>query len=144
MKKIQLGGHRKNASVRGFAIVDNKDFEYLNQYRWYPYARGKYAVTKRNRKVIFMHHLICKTPKGFLTDHINRNTHDNRRKNLRVVTREQNMFNVPGIGVGKHKHTNKWRAFISSKNKHIHLGVFSSRKKALEARKKAKQKYHVI
>jgi hypothetical protein len=40
-----------------------------------------------------MHRLINSTPDGFDTDHINGDTLDNRRENLRTATRAQNLWN---------------------------------------------------
>ena len=145
MKKIILtnGGH---------TTIDDKDFDWLNQWKWYRGARGHYAVRKQNHKIIRMHNLINKVPKGMEIDHIDRDTLNNRRANLRIVTHSQNMFNQGFsknnssgyVGISWHKWTKKWRAYISLKNKQIHLGVFSSLEKARLARKLAKIKFHTI
>ena len=63
------------------AIVDNDDFEFLNIQKWYLSSHG-YAVTGKSPHQ-YMHRIINKTPKNLLTDHINRNTLDNRKINLR-------------------------------------------------------------
>jgi len=76
-----------------YSLVDDKDFDYLNQWKWH-YKRG-YAIrydTKR-KKWIFMHRIILTPPDGFETDHINNNPLDNRRSNLRMVTHQQNIMN---------------------------------------------------
>jgi hypothetical protein len=83
-------------------------------------------------------------------DHINGDKSDNRIFNLRLATRAQNMQNV-----AKHKHNksgakgvswmntrSKWRAYIFVGYKQIHLGLFSSFNRAVEARKLAEQTYH--
>lgn len=82
-------------------IVDDEDFEYLNQWKW-SYGSGGYAVReqhlgmqdgKKLRKTILMHRLITNAPRGMDVDHINDDKLDNQRSNLRVCTRSQNMAN---------------------------------------------------
>ena len=34
MKKIQLGGHQKGKEIRGYALVDDSDFERLKVFNW--------------------------------------------------------------------------------------------------------------
>jgi hypothetical protein len=134
-----------------FAIVDDFNFDWLNQWKWYVNTSG-YATRKEGKKTIRMHRLIHKTPSGFFTDHINREKLDNRRANLRTVTKSQNGFNrkapsnnKSGIkGVYWDKFTNKWRAEIKVFYKKISLGRFANIKDALLARKKAEKTYHEI
>ena len=76
-----------------FALVDDQDFEWLNQWKWCV-SNNNYAVRIQNKKAILMHRLIMNTPTEFDTDHINNDKLDNRRSNLRIVTRSQNMMNV--------------------------------------------------
>ena len=73
------------------AKVDDSDYELLSKYRW-NYTNG-YAQGKVNGKLIGMHRFIMRTPKGMVTDHINHDTLDNRRANLRICTHAQNMAN---------------------------------------------------
>lgn len=81
-----------------FAMVDSEDFSRLNESRWYTTNRGGkhlYAmrVDKENRKWLKMHRIITGAPDGLEVDHINGDSLDNRRANLRVVTHRQNMMN---------------------------------------------------
>ena len=143
-----------------FAIVDDEDFEYLNQWKWHLDDKG-YAArnqhvrlakwTYTSRRVV-MHRLVNKTPEGFSTDHINRNKLDNRRCNLRTVTQSVNAINS-GIsktnksgtkGVYLDGWTGKWRAEIKIHGKKITLGRFSKKEDAIFARKEAELKYHAI
>jgi len=71
MKRIKLTQEK-------VALVDDADFEFLNQWKWFYHQTG-YAKSCHR----YMHRLINKTPKGFHTDHINRNKLDNRKSNLR-------------------------------------------------------------
>ena len=50
--------------------------------------------------------------------------------------------NTSGIaGVGWHKSSNKWMAYIAINKKQIHLGLFSKKEDAIKARKEAEEKY---
>jgi hypothetical protein len=88
-----------------FAIVDAADYEWLSQYRWRAfwdwhtksyyartYERGKNHETRRELR---MHRLIVGLEIGDkrLPDHINHETLDNRRLNLRIATIEQSNQN---------------------------------------------------
>lgn len=72
-----------------------------------------------------------------MVDHINHDTLDNRRQNLRVVTRRQNQANMRKCskatsskykGVSWDKSRNKWMAAlgpkVEGKTRRIHLGRF--------------------
>ena len=52
-----------------------------------------YCCVRLETKSQKLHRLICPTREGFEVDHINRNPLDNRRENLREVTRKENLLN---------------------------------------------------
>lgn len=136
-----------------YAIVDNDDFDKLNQWKWWVDYRG-YAVRdvggRKNKKRILMHRLINNTPKGLSTDHINRNKLDNRRKNLRTVNQSQNLFNtgLPKNNTSGYKgiqwYKNRWVARIKVGYKSIYLGRYIKLQHAIKARKEAELKYATI
>lgn len=138
MKEIPLSRGR-------VAIVDDEDFEHLSQWKWFCTASG-YAVrnSKSNegtKRTIFMHRVIMGDPTGFLVDHKSMDTLDNRRINLRVATKAQNMSNrgpqannKSGFkGVFWNKQKAKWNAKICVNKKHVHLGFFKSSHDAHQA-----------
>ena len=156
MKKIKLNKGR-------FALVDDKNFDYLNQWRWHvkfsynieyavriEYTRMGYYNYKN--KQIYMHRVVNNTPVNLQTDHINHNGLDNRRINLRTVTNQQNAFNAnlnkantSGTkGVSWSEERKKWCSYIHIDNKALPLGRFINIEDAIYARKKAELKYHVI
>lgn len=82
-------------------------------------------------------------------DHVNRDRADNRWVNLREVTNQENMrnankprHNTSGVvGVNWHKRDERWRASIKVDGRSIHLGNFTSKERAIAARKSAERYY---
>ena len=139
------------------AIVDDADFEELNKLKWFADKQGDnyYAVRKSlriNGKYINqkMHRIIIGEKLGVHTDHINGNTLDNRRSNLRNCTHQQNMWNKPKSkannsgykGVFYLKSSKMYRATITINGKTIYLGTFYYIKQAANAYNLAAKKYH--
>lgn len=129
-----------------FAIVDDKDFKWLNQWRWWAwksnggfYARRKVPAGKYKRRVVSMHRILVKGLKSWqLVDHIDRNPLNNQRANLRACTASQNKMNA-GLGVHNtsgykgvawSKWNKAWQACIKKGDRFFHIGYFST---AIEA-----------
>ena len=104
-----------------------------------------YVMTPKD----YLHRIITNAPKGYEVDHIDRNTLNNRRENLRVCTRQENSRNktkqrnnTSGYkGVSWDKAKKKWRAFISVDKKQIFLGRYDNIEEAIKARQQADIKY---
>jgi hypothetical protein len=122
------------------AIVDDDDYESLSAYKWHARILGtsRYAGRKvRTGKTficVHMHRAILPAPIGMDVDHINGDGLDNRRCNLRIATRAQNLQNRGAPkdnksgykGVCWHRKTRRWMAQITTAGKHRYLGVFCS------------------
>jgi hypothetical protein len=97
---------------------------------------------------VYLHRLIVEAPAGAFVDHIDRNTKDNRRLNLRLATCSQNSMNqvrrrsLLYRGVRQRADCDGFCARISVNNKYIHLGSFSAEKDAAIAYDAAALKYH--
>lgn len=152
MKLIQLGGHRfRNKPQKGFAMVDDEDFDMVNSLEWHLSDTG-YAVRREEnpKRTLRMHRIILDAEDGMLVDHINGDKLDNQKGNLRLCTNTQNIMNSSKLrrnnttgykGVGRSK-DNKFFAKIVVDKKQIHLGFFSSPTEASEAYKRASINYH--
>lgn len=150
MRKIELTQGK-------YALVDDEDFERINKCKWCAHRHGNgWRATRGIRKANgkqrtqYMHRIIISVPNGLEIDHRNHNGLDNRKSNLRVCTHAENLQNQqqqkPRQGTSKfkgvnwHNARNKWRAYIKSNDKFIHLGVFDNEIDAAKAYdKKAKE-----
>jgi len=141
-----------------FTEVDNDDYEKFSVYRWKATGQAKYIRASRcaydketkTSNTLYLAREIMNASKEIYVDHINHNTLDNRKKNLRFCTASQNGMNrgkqknnKSGYkGVSWHEGDRKWRARISMTGKTIFLGNFNNKKEAVEAYDEAAKKYH--
>ncbi len=144
---------------RKFAIVDPPDFLWLNNFNWHVVENNGYFYACRRvsveevypSKTIQMNREILNAPPGLLVDHINHDTLDNRRCNLRLATYVENGRNRRKSprrrksskykGVSFRKRRNCWRACISVSGRIIQLGEFKSERQAAKAYDTAARKY---
>lgn len=135
------------------AIVDAKDLEFLSWWSWYACEKptSTYAMANGGGKNVKMHRLLLSAPDGLDVDHINRNGLDNRRTNLRLATRAQNLHNSRGHSDSKSglkgttfiRAKNRWKAQIMVRGKLHHLGSgFKTAEEAHEAYRIAAKKLH--
>lgn len=128
-------------------LIDTSDYSDISRYTWTD--RSGYAVAYIDGILTYMHTYLLKTPSGKIIDHINHNTSDNRRCNLRIISQRQNTMNCSlsknnssgHTGVSYLKSCNKWRAYITVNRKQISLGSYDDVNQAAEARRKAEEKY---
>ncbi len=148
------------------ALVDDADKD-LAAFTWhasgaapgYFYAARSYRKEGKQHRVQ-MHRLIASRvgeigPK-MVVDHINGDTLDNRRENLRIVSQQVNIRNrkaanrtsVSGIrGVRFYRPNGKWAASISIREegrpngqRTVHLGYFATAEEATAARKAGEER----
>jgi len=129
-----------------FALVDDADWD-LYFCKWStnrPQGAGFYAIRtfscngKRSRypmhRVVLERKINRKLETSEIADHINGNTLDNRRSNLRVATTAQSVYNRSMSrrkpGGSKYRGINfedgKWVARVFFKRKSIYLGRFDN------------------
>ena len=110
MKKIPLN--------KGYAaLVSDEDFPMLSQFHWFARERQskkgittvrsvetRMRVAKDTQIGIAMHRIIMNPPPGMVVDHIDGNTLNNQRSNLRVVTPGENVRNRKAQPYGIHRY----------------------------------------
>lgn len=137
-----------------FAKVSDRDFAWLNQWKWQVRKdhRTWYAVRSemRNRKTRFisMHREILCLKKGEIGDHKDCNGLNNQRNNLRKATHLQNVGNKRKMEKGcssRYKGVcwdrNKWKSYIRKHGRLHHLGNFSNEIDAAISYNKAAKKF---
>ena len=144
------------------ALVDSIDQD-LCDVKWYANidrTTGNYYAVRRlpkqngRRPTELMHRTIVSRMIGRpmqsseQVDHINHNTLDNRRGNLRLATPTQNQRNRGAQknntsghkGVSWDEHSQRWRAYIGVDGTTRHIGLFSELDEAVAARKRVEDK----
>lgn len=132
--------------TRGYeTVVDDEDYDWLSKYNWNASWRGAAYYAYRPRlnsdgpgpSTIAMHRTIMKTPDGLFVDHINENTLDNRKENLRNCTRAQNYHHRKKRRdsqcsfKGIHKDSNgSWKTRISLNGKRYYIGSYRNERLA--------------
>lgn len=132
--------------VRAYVVVDSADLEWLSKWRWgltkggYAFRQVRFDGTRQRR--ILMHRELLGLATGDLRqgDHIDRDRLNNRRSNLRIVTKGQNGQNKSSYrgsssrfrGVTLERRSGKWVAQVEVGGKAHYLGKFDDEEQAAE------------
>lgn len=117
-------------------IIDDCDAGLVLSKRWHCTKQpggNKYAKRKEGQKTVYLAREIVGATPDQDVDHINGDTLDNRRSNLRLVTKSQNMMNRRlhknnthgNRGLKWNKALGKWQAWIHQDKKFRYLGYFA-------------------
>lgn len=125
-------------------MIDDEDYERVNQYKWYannyahPYAI-KDKVSQGVKTTTLLHRFLMNPPDDMVVDHIDGNTLNNQKANLRVIPQKLN---------SRHHRVNKkntsgynnvrasgrrWKAYIKVNYRQINLGVYDTPEEAFKA-----------
>jgi len=149
MAKLKINSV-KHGSVE--VLVDAVQLKRLKKHTWSVTKIGinLYSLTSviKDGKYskMYMHRFITNAPSGFVVDHINHNTLDNRKNNLRVCTTSINSLNNSRktkcgfANVNKVK--NRYRAMIHVNGKAMHGGYFNTAEEAFDKAVSMKQKIY--
>lgn len=123
-----------------YAKVNLDDAKALLCFPWHVCRHRNGLVAARSVRVngairlVYMHRQILDAPPGLLVDHVNHDTLDNRRSNLRLCSNQQNQWNRKPFangfkGVGRRKPGGKWCAKINKK----YIGSYATPEEAARA-----------
>lgn len=133
-------------------LIDIEDIDKINKFKWaikcnkndnYFYAQSQQrGIDRKTRKSIKLHRYIMNCPDDMVVDHINHNTLDNRKSNLRIVSKcinSQNQLLSKANKTGYkyicfHKRSQKYRVSINRFRKYIQIGSFKTLEEAVRAR----------
>lgn len=140
------------------AIVDVDELPKLHDYKYswnahlHPHTGTYYVIGYSPGKRISLHRYIMDDPFGLVIDHINHDTLDNRKCNLRAVSVKENSLNRRGAanrsksrirGVHWNEEKRAWQARISTREGRVFLGYFKDKEEAKRAVEKAREKFAV-
>ena len=99
-------------------IVDIGDFDKVNSIKttWFvSYSKGHIDGVKTKiqengkRKVVWLHRLLLDCPKHLVVDHIDGDTLNNKKNNIRIVDRNKNATNLSSYSKNKSGFTNIYK-----------------------------------
>lgn len=131
-------------------LADDEDAEAILGQRWYRKANRDGRAYVIGAKSVHLHRLLLSAPPHLQVDHINGDTLDNRRVNLRLATPGENARNVParrhntsGVkNVCWHKKRGKWQVQVRVDRKLVHGGYFSDLGEAARAAIALRERVH--
>ena len=161
-ENLQRIAHRKGQNrfewaesyIAGFTsngerfIFDKDDYEKVMQHCWHSTGSGYIVTDLPGKKSISLHRYLMNATQNEIVDHTNHDVLDNRRCNLRIVSRGMNNSNrairsdnTTGVSGVFRTRNGKWTARIGSNGSHHQLGTYDSFSDAVAARKAAEEKY---
>jgi hypothetical protein len=157
-RECSCGDHYFLSLTKGYmTIFDSSDVELAKSGCWLamPTKRSVYAarfqtVGKGKRELVSFHRSAISASAGLDVDHIDGDSLNNKRDNLRPATRSQNARNSRSSkgsssqfkGVSWNKRQRKWVSRIMVRGKTINLGTFDNERDAGRAYDIAAERFH--
>lgn len=134
-----------------FAIVDDKNYDYLSQFSWYAvclnpkrdtwYAKCCMRTKSGQERWVLLHRFIMQPKKGEQIDHVNHNGLDCREINMRTCNQSQNNANArPHLdsssqykGVSWCKRDRTWCVKVTKNHKSMRISTFHNEHEAAKA-----------
>jgi hypothetical protein len=109
-------------NIKGIEVlIDDEDLEIITSIPWYANNQSEYIYFSYDRKIdgkrsiLQLHRFVIKcNDKNKIVDHINGNTLDNRKCNLRICTKSQNAMNSK---IGKNNTSGYKGVYFSKRDK---------------------------
>jgi hypothetical protein len=147
-----------------FTLVDADDYPVLSEFNWSRGSDGsgrmyvcRFETAEHCQKKIYIHRVILAAGPNETVDHINGDTLDNRRANLRITTSQGNAQNrakvrtykkmlptCPYKGVTRVKPSGMYWARICLNGERIHLGYFADPVEAAKAYDRAVTEHYEV
>lgn len=140
--------HDRYGFTKQIAVIDAGDYQKIADYKWTLNNYG-YAAARIEKQRVLLHRMVMPPcPAGYEIDHIDRDRLNNKKSNLRVVSRGQNTMNRPGDvgctsqykGVCWSHKKQKYVAQIAKEGKHYFIGHYDSEIMAAKAYNKVANK----
>lgn len=144
MKEIKVGSM--------VALVDDEDFDRVNQFTWGVDGAGYVYTWIKKRETIRLHRFVTDYYGRQHVDHLDNNTLNNCKSNLRIVSSSENQLNrakekqsnnKSGTTGVRYNPAQGWEAYIQRHGRKRHLGTFPNKELAVEARKEAEIQWRV-
>ena len=140
---LDLDDVDKILSVGSWHAIEDKTLKETNYYICH-----RYNNKKQGKGCIKLHRFIMNCPRDMIVDHVNHNTCDNRKCNLRICTHFENQQNLRSnksgiVGVYKRVRNGRtvWVGKIS-KNKHTYYKEFKIKEDAIKYRNDMRNKLY--
>ena len=144
--QLSRKGRKRPDRVIDGLLFDPEDSWLVSKFYWtlnpWGYAEARVCFVRNKYTRIFLHRILLDAADHELVDHINRNKLDNRKLNLRIVTKQMNSGNMPvrsdnissyrGVCKTRPDYARPWRAYATLNGKQKSLGSYWTAEEASE------------